>query len=95
MARPVSWEDLLRRADARVEAKEIKEKRDFRRYTEALLRTVPIQALIGITAAFYFYLRFGWSDLERVLLTWVIGITLAATLVTFMINKYKKIIHSK
>jgi hypothetical protein len=95
MATVKGWAELIKEADAKVRAREIKEKRAFRKYTNVLLKLVPIQVLIGIVAAFYFYMRFGWSDLEKTLLTWIIGLTLSATIVTVMINKYKKVTKSE
>ena len=88
------WAEILKEADAKIQAREIKEKKAFRKYSDVLTRLIPVQVLIGIAAAFYFYLRFGWSALEKTLLTWIIGLTLAATIVTFMIGKYKKVTKS-
>ena len=93
MVKDISWEELLKKADSSVRAREIREKKAFKKYADVLLSLVPIQMLIGVLAAIYFYLRFGWQDLEKVLLSWIIGLTLAATIVTFMINKYKKVTH--
>ena len=87
------WEELIRESEQRIRAREMQERRLFRRYVTALRQLITVELLIGLIAVFSMYMQFGWRELERTLLSWTIGITVAATLVTFMINKYKKITH--
>ena len=51
--------------------------------------SVPI--LIGVLAAIIMYKEFGWLKLEEVLLSWTIGLTVLATIVT-LLERYTKLI---
>lgn len=52
---------------------------------------ISIPIIIGFIAAFIMYKEFGWEKLEEVLLSWTIGLTIIATIVT-LLERYTKII---
>jgi len=52
---------------------------------------VSVPILIGVLAAIVMYKEFGWIKLEEVLLSWTIGLTVLATIVT-LLERYTKII---
>ena len=89
------WEELVKEAERRLSEKEARERRLLYRYVATLKKLITVELLIGIIAAFSMYMQYGWKELERTLLSWIIGITLAATIVTFMIERYKRITHIK
>jgi hypothetical protein len=51
--------------------------------------SVPI--IIGILAAYLMYRDFGFPKLEEVLLSWTIGLTIVAAIIT-LLEKYTKIL---
>ena len=51
--------------------------------------SIPIA--IGIIAAIVMYYQFGWIELQKILLSWTIGLTLLATIVT-LLERYTKIL---
>ena len=87
------WEDIIKDAAVRARAKELQEKRAIIKFISTLKKLLTIELLVGIVAAFSLYVYFGAEELFRTLLNWTIGITLATTVVTFMINRYKKILN--
>jgi len=86
-----SWEHILKKAEQRDKIRTVREKRIFEKYLSSLNRIVIINIFVGILAAFMLYSRFGWEELSKTILSWVIGITLVATILTAFINKYKHI----
>ncbi|MBW2995816.1 hypothetical protein KY332_00790 [Candidatus Woesearchaeota archaeon] len=93
MARGSKWEDILKKASIKAKAQELHERNALKKFVNTLKRLLTVELLIGIIAAFSLYAYFGWEQLFRTLLNWTIGITLASTVVTFMVNRYKKLLH--
>jgi hypothetical protein len=87
------WEDILKKADVRARAQEAHERHTLRKFVDTLKKLLTVELLIGMIAAFSLYVYFGWEQLFKTLLNWTIGITLASTVVTFMVNRYKKLLH--
>ncbi len=87
------WEDIVKEAALRTRATEVHKRKAFVKYVSLLKKLVTVELLIGVVAAFSLYMEFGWKELERTLLSWIIGITLVATIITFMISRYNKITH--
>ncbi|MCD6575684.1 MAG: hypothetical protein J7K73_00825 [Nanoarchaeota archaeon] len=52
---------------------------------------ISIPIVIGVIAAMIMYKEFGWQKLEEVLLSWTIGLTIIATIVT-LLERYTKLI---
>ncbi len=59
----------------------------FKRHFKSII-SVPI--IIGILAAILMYHEFGWIKLKETLLSWTIGLTLLATIVT-LLERYTKL----
>lgn len=49
-----------------------------------LKKALSIPIIIGILAAVVMYYRFGWVELEKQLLSWTMGGTILATIVTLL-----------
>jgi hypothetical protein len=87
------WEKMVRKADLKARQQEIQEKKALRRFVDILKVKLPFELMLGITAMFLLYSFFGPGQLFKTLLNWIIGITMASTIVTFMIDRYKKLLH--
>ena len=90
-----SWEQIIKETERSIKRRDQYKHSLLGRYVSMLRKLVTIELLVGITAAFSMYMQFGWEELEKTLLSWIIGLTIAATLVTFMIERYKKITQIK
>ncbi|MBR9691989.1 hypothetical protein GOV06_04325 [Candidatus Woesearchaeota archaeon] len=93
MATRSEWAELIKHAARKERAKEIHERNVLRKFVITLKKLLTVELLIGLIAALSLYIFFGWAELARTLLNWIIGITLATTVVAFMINRYKKLLH--
>jgi type IV secretory pathway VirB2 component (pilin) len=88
------WEGIVKKAAIKSAIKSDNQKKNiFEKYAESLKGLVTVELLVGIIAAFSMFILFGWDELERTLLSWIIGITLVMTILTYMANRYKKITH--
>lgn len=89
----IKWEDFVKEVDQNRRIYNAKKKRLFEDYLSNLKKFLTLEIIIGIVAAFLLYTRFGIVELQRTILSWIIGITLVMTIVTAMMNRYKKIFH--
>ena len=89
-----TWVEILNKAE-KAQAHEKHKKNVFKKFTLSLRRLLTFELLIGIIAAFMLYVGFGWNELQRTLLSWIIGITMVSTMITFMVNRYNKLLHFK
>ena len=89
------WEKVIKHAEIRMREKSYKEKDFFTKVVDTAKKFLTVELLVGIIAAFSMYMQFGWLELERTLLSWIIGITLVATLLTVMVNRYRRITHNE
>ena len=89
----LKWEDFTKEAGQNRRVYDAKKKRFFEDYLSNLKKFLTVEIIIGIIAAFLLYTRFGIAELQRTILSWIIGITLVMTIVTAMMNRYKKIFH--
>lgn len=87
------WEKVIKHAEIRMKEKSYRDKTPLDKFLETTKKFLTVELLVGIIAAFSMYMQFGWLELERTLLSWIIGITLVATLMTVMVNRYRKITH--
>lgn len=87
------WEEILKNASQKARAHEIHHKHTIRKIVDTLKKLLTVELLIGLLAAFSLYKFYGTAELFKTLLNWTIGITLATTVVTFMVNRYKKLLH--
>jgi hypothetical protein len=92
MAEKGEWGRLVKEAAAREKVREFNERRAAnRRYIDILKKLVTLELLIGIIAAYSYYMLFGAQELEKTLLSWVIGLTLASTLIALTMKRYGRI----
>ena len=91
MVQKQNWNDIIRQAEINSKKEEAKERRDRKKYILVLRKFISVQLLIGLIAAFSLYMEFGWQELERILLSWVIGLTLVGTFLTILVERYRKI----
>jgi uncharacterized membrane protein len=87
-----SWENVVKDATFQARARELRRKNALKKFVSALKKLLTVELLIGLIAAFSLYVYFGAEELFRTLLSWVIGITLATTVITFMVDRYKKVL---
>ncbi|MEE9525194.1 MAG: hypothetical protein V3V78_01135 [Candidatus Woesearchaeota archaeon] len=87
------WEKMVRKADFKARQQVMHERNALRRFVNTLKRALTFELLIGLIAAFSLYVYFGWDALFKTLLNWVIGITMVSTVITIMVDKYKKLLH--
>ncbi|MBW2992536.1 hypothetical protein KY345_04935 [Candidatus Woesearchaeota archaeon] len=78
--------EILKR---RLNAEQKKEKA-FDVLIKKLKVSVPLQIIIGIAACVLMYYLFGGRSLLETLLSWTIGMTIIATIITSILSKYHK-----
>ena len=87
------WERIVR--DSIIRKEKIREERErrlreerLREKRKKLKRYLSIPIIIGLLACVLFIYRFGWTELEKSVYSWLIGITFISTLVaSFWRNK--------
>ncbi len=89
----IKWEDFIKETERNRMVYEAENKLKFEKYLTSLKGLLTLEIVIGFMAAFLLYTRFGMAELQRIVLSWIIGITLVMTIVTAMINRYKRIFH--
>ena len=72
-------------------SEEVKKKKILEEFVSHLKNHIKFEIVIGIVAAYLLYLLFGFDVLIKTLLSWAIGITLVATVITSLLNKYRRI----
>lgn len=68
---------------------EVKKERTLKNFMRKLRVLIPVQILLGIIACFLMYFIFGGNKLAETLLSWTIGMTIIATLVTSILYREK------
>jgi|TARA_B100002003_G_scaffold152641_1_gene141455 amino acid transporter len=80
-----SWEDQVKYAmhhkDTIQAIRERKQKLDKKKH---LKRLVPIPILVGVLAALVMYNLYGGEAVLKAFLSWVIGLTLIAAIITYL-----------
>lgn len=89
-----TWVEILKKAET-ARAHEAHKENAFKKFALSMRRILTFELLIGIIAALILYVGFGWNELQRTLLSWIIGITMVSTMITFMVNRYNKLLHFK
>lgn len=80
---------LLKRRLTR-ERKEPKKEDFLKKLTKNLKKTLPIPIMMGIVACLLMLMFFGAKQLFETLLSWIIGMTLIAFLITSVLSKHEK-----
>jgi hypothetical protein len=87
---PEQWAYEINRATQmrtmqRQKAKTLK----FHYYDTVLSRLMPLPLLIGFTAILLIVHFYGWQDLGKMALSWVVSVTIISTLVYHMFKKFE------
>lgn len=69
---------------------EVKKESAVNNVMERLRKFVPVEVIIGVVACFFMYFIFGGEKLVETLLSWVIGMTIIAAIVTSLLSRYHK-----
>lgn len=85
------WEKAIKKAVMKRRLEKANENAKHHHFDfQKLKQYISIPIIIGLVAAFLFYFEFGWEDLKHVLLSWLIGITLVATLIASLLTRFEK-----
>jgi len=84
------WHDLIRQnRDKRIY--NLEKKREWKRFICTFRVFTPIPVVIGIVAAIITWNIYGPDELTRIILSWIIGITLITTVVAGFLGKIQQI----
>lgn len=82
--KPQELAEILHEVVERERARKIKQKQQVTSVFEKLKKVITIPLVIGFIAAFLMYQYYGWDELIRSLLSWTIGLTILATIITVL-----------
>ncbi len=84
------WHDLIKQSkDNRIY--KIEKKREWRRFIHMFRVLTPIPLVIGLVAAIITWKIYGPDELTKIILSWVIGITLITTVIAGFLGKIQQI----
>ena len=87
---PEQWAyEINRAAQVRMAQKQKARSLKFRYYETFLSRLMPLPILIGSTAIILIVYFYGWQDLGKMALSWVVSITIISTLVYHMFKRFE------
>ncbi|MBW3020939.1 2TM domain-containing protein [Candidatus Woesearchaeota archaeon] len=87
----LEWKERVKYALAH--QKEIEEKRlkrEKKEFYKKLRKYVSVPILIGIFAAYFLWHQYGKDELIKVMLGWIIGLTLVATIMAYLPKNIQK-----
>ncbi|MBN1646116.1 hypothetical protein JW868_03715 [Candidatus Woesearchaeota archaeon] len=84
------WENFVRYNIQEKQIRQKKEKEEKRRRI-MLKKLVPIPIALGMIAGVYYLVRFGWIEFEKMFISWLVGITLVAAIVTWIVEFERKV----
>tara|TARA_Y100000310_G_C20338152_1_gene648502 strand:- start:140 stop:424 length:285 start_codon:yes stop_codon:yes gene_type:complete len=85
------WEEQVRYAlHHQATIKGMQERREKLEKKKNIRKLVPIPILVGVLAAVLMYYIYGGDALLRSFLSWVIGLTLIATIIAYLPKKLGK-----
>jgi hypothetical protein len=61
----------------------------FRYYDVFLSKLMPLPILIGLTAIILIVYFYGWQDLGKLALSWIVSVTIISTLVYHMFKRFE------
>jgi polyferredoxin len=80
-----TWEEQVRYAMHHKDTiQAMREKKEKTEHKKRLRRLIPIPLIVGVIAAMTMYHLFGWEKLVESFLSWIIGLTLIAALITYL-----------
>lgn len=84
------WHDLVRQSKDNRFYK-IEKKREWKKFIHTFRVLTPIPIIIGFVAAIMTWNFYGPDELTKILLSWIIGITLVTTVIAGMLGKMQNI----
>ena len=85
-----TWKDIVGYALSNQDRiYELRKKRELKEHYRNIRRFVPIPVIIGCLAAFMMYKMYGGEELLKNFLTWVIGLTIVATIIAYIPKRFK------
>jgi len=85
------WEELIRRNKYH-KVYDVEQKRDWNRLARTLRKLVPIPVVLGFIASFITVKLYGWNELIKTVLGWVVGMTLITALIVGFMGKIQQIL---
>jgi hypothetical protein len=61
----------------------------FRYYERVLGKMMPIPIIIGLTAIILLIKFYGWQDLGKMALSWVVSVTIVSTIIYHMFKRFE------
>ena len=61
----------------------------FRYYEEVLSKLMPIPIIVGLTAIVLLMYFYGWRELGKLTLSWVVSVTIISTIVYHMFKRFE------
>lgn len=84
------WESFVKELSLKKYDRENKKEVVVKKLFKGVFAILSIEIVIGVIAAFFVYYIFGAKELLKMCLSWIIGITFIATIVTAFMNWYHK-----
>lgn len=87
---PEQWAYEIKRAKKVRAAQKTRARRlKFRYYDKILSKLMPLPIIIGLTAIVLLMYIYGWRELGKLALSWVVSVTIISTLVYHMFKKFE------
>jgi hypothetical protein len=87
---PEQWAyEINRAAQVRVAQRHKARSLKFRYYENFLSQLMPVPLLIGATAIILIVYFYGWQDLGKLALSWVVSITIISTIMYHMFKRFE------
>jgi hypothetical protein len=88
--KPEQWAyEINRAAQLRLTQRQKARSLKFRYYENVLSHLMPLPLLIGATAIILIVYFYGWRDLGKLALSWVVSVTIISTLIYHMFKKFE------
>lgn len=87
---PEQWAyEINRAAQVRINQRQKARGLKYRYYETVLSRLMPLPLLIGATAIILIVYFYGWRDLGKLALSWVVSVTIISTVMYHMFKKFE------
>jgi hypothetical protein len=87
---PEQWAyEINRAAHVRMMQKEKARKLKFHYYEEYLSKLMPLPILIGGAAILLIIHFYGWQDLGKLALSWLVSVTIISTIIYHMFKRFE------
>jgi hypothetical protein len=87
---PEQWAyEINRAAQVRMAQKQRARALKYHYYEGVLSKVMPVPLLIGATAIILIVYFYGWQDLGKLALSWIVSVTIISTIVYHMFKKFE------